>query len=159
LRVAPEIRKVLPEELMFRALGTYLGMGSFVRITCLDINDKMRKSTQTPNEVPENAVNAELLEYPEGSERNVYQENPLPCPATGGIHQNTIDALVTIQAAVDISHGVSTSIFVANDAKMRTGHFEGLSDSLVPGEKSQCLLDIPMSPCNDDLVNIESTEV
>ncbi|KAF9345371.1 hypothetical protein BGX26_003222, partial [Mortierella sp. AD094] len=98
----------------------------------------MLKSTQTSEEVPENAGNFELLEYPEGSERNVCQElieaeiNPLPlsnlkdgqtamdapCPATGGIHQSISDALVTIQAAVGVSHGVSTSLIVANEAGM-----------------------------------------
>ncbi|KAF9342358.1 hypothetical protein BGX26_007708, partial [Mortierella sp. AD094] len=86
----------------------------------------MRKSTQAPNEVPGNTGNVELLEYPEGSERSVYQEaigveiNPLPlgnlrddgqptmdapCPATGGIHQNITQAL----------YDVSTSIIAANE--------------------------------------------
>ncbi|KAF9342390.1 hypothetical protein BGX26_007633, partial [Mortierella sp. AD094] len=134
----------------------------------------MRENTQTPNEVPENAGNIELLECPEGFKRNVNQENPLPLsyieddgqpavdalrPTTGGIHQNIINTLVTIRAAVDVSHGVSTSIISANEARMSTDHFESLSDPLVPGEKSQCLLDIPTSSCNDDLANIGSTEV
>ncbi|KAF9342089.1 hypothetical protein BGX26_008393, partial [Mortierella sp. AD094] len=135
--------------------------------------------TKTLNR-PENAGNVELLEHPEGSERNVYQEvieaeiNPLPlgnlgdgrqpamdapCPATGGIHQNIADAFVTIQASVDISHGASTSTIVSNEARMSMDHFDGQSDSSVPEEKSRCLPDTPTSPCNDDLVNIGSTEV
>ncbi|KAF9348034.1 hypothetical protein BGX26_000514, partial [Mortierella sp. AD094] len=112
---------------------------------------------------PENAGNVELLEYPEGSERNIYQENPLPLGNLGDDGQPAVDALCPatgeIHAAVDINHGASTLITVSNEARMSTGHFEGLSDSLVPEEKSQRLLDTPTSPCNDDLVNIGSTEV
>ncbi|KAG0000690.1 hypothetical protein BGZ80_010505, partial [Entomortierella chlamydospora] len=105
----------------------------------------MPKNNQTPNEVPENTGNVELLEYPEGSERDIYQEvveiefNPLPLgnlagdgqlavdasrPVTGETQQNIVDALE------------ATPIITANETRMSTGHFEGLSSPLIPGENS-----------------------
>ncbi|KAF9385373.1 hypothetical protein BGX21_001076, partial [Mortierella sp. AD011] len=105
----------------------------------------MPKNNQTPNEVPKNTGNVELLEYPEGSERDVYQEvieiefNPLPlgnlgsdgrlavdasCPAAGETQQSIIDALE------------ATPIITDNEARMSTGHFDDLSNPLMPGENS-----------------------
>ncbi|KAF9347276.1 hypothetical protein BGX26_001235, partial [Mortierella sp. AD094] len=132
-------------------------MESFVTIKCLDINDKMRKSTQTPNEVPENAGNVELLEYPEGSERNVYQENPLPlenienrrqpimdipryatAPAialetlnAASVNRNISDSFVTIRDAVNFNDGVSTSFLVANEASVIESHEIAVADAMV----------------------------
>ncbi|KAF9346547.1 hypothetical protein BGX26_001925 [Mortierella sp. AD094] len=79
---------------------------------------------------------------------------------SASVSQNVSNALVTIQTAVTIVDGVSTSICVSNEVRMSEDHHLHLSNCMVPRENSQYVLAATSGHPNfDSAVNMESTEV